>query len=267
MTGKKGWVLLLLMTLFLCTACQKPVDADEVFYVEPETGEADENSYEEDGTAAGSENVCINLPAAPKMLMLNDHLYVDTGETDSMPGCGNLDFAVECVIAEGEIPTENGQVNFQAQTGYTEGYGGQYSWRQNRVELPIEGNWHIFAYNENNLEGISMTVLDNTDTWVKVAFTGDRAEEVYFGDDYLLERLDEETGEWSWVPIVFEGDWGYNDIAYRIPQGEAAEWETQFQWLYGRLPAGTYRIVKEVGIFTDGQSRYEKYWYSAVFEV
>ena len=38
----------------------------------------------------------------------------------------------------------------------------------------------------------------------------------------------------------------YTDIAYIIPENDSSEIETDWEWLYGQLSPGTYRIRKSV---------------------
>ena len=61
------------------------------------------------------------------------------------------------------------------------------------------------------------------------------------GTEYTLERLEEGV----WQPVEYSiTDFGWDDVAYLIPTGETTLWEIDWQWLYGTLTAGTYRIGK-----------------------
>ncbi len=65
--------------------------------------------------------------------------------------------------------------------------------------------------------------------------------ELIYGDGYHLQV--QNGGDWEDVPTVIE-DWGFNDIAYTLPAEGEAEQEINWEWLYGRLAPGTYRITK-----------------------
>ena len=69
--------------------------------------------------------------------------------------------------------------------------------------------------------------------------------ELIYGEGYHLEVLNGDT--WEDVPTIIE-DWGFNSIGYTIPAEGEAKIETNWEWLYGKLSPGTYRITK---ILTD----------------
>ena len=83
--------------------------------------------------------------------------------------------------------------------------------------------------------------------------------ELEYGDDYSLERLDGEA--WTPVPVIFDGEWAINSIAYIIPkepENSASDWAVDWEWLYGELEPGDYRIGKSVLDFR-GSGDYDTY--------
>ena len=48
------------------------------------------------------------------------------------------------------------------------------------------------------------------------------------------------------VDRVFQGDLAWTMEAWAIPQNEKSEWKVNWEFLYGELPPGKYRIAKEV---------------------
>ena len=62
-----------------------------------------------------------------------------------------------------------------------------------------------------------------------------------YGEGYHLEVLNGDT--WEDVPTIIE-DWGFNSIGYTIPAEGEADMEINWEWLYGKLAPGTYRITK-----------------------
>ncbi len=83
-----------------------------------------------------------------------------------------------------------------------------------------------------------------------------------FGDDYVIERL--RDGKWEEVPVVVVGNYGFNAVAYVMAPGEATEKELDWEWLYGELEPGEYRISKGVDDFR-GTGDYDKYTVYAYF--
>jgi len=61
------------------------------------------------------------------------------------------------------------------------------------------------------------------------------------GEDYHLIVL--EDGTWKDVPPVI-GNAVWDSLAYPIPKGQDTEFELSWEWLYGKLPAGMYRLTK-----------------------
>ncbi len=277
---KRGMALILAGILCLSAGCgsgslQVEQETSEPV-VEPLKPEVGNELRTEDGKSAEAPGDERNLSHAPEpgtnMFMKDDRLYVDTGEKNSMVRCGNLDFNLDPKdhIDEESVPAKNGQWNFRPNPSYAEGfYGGQYSFRENHLEIPMEDGWHIFAYHENDLDGLTMRVIENTDSGLTLEFDNKRkasdGEVMDFGEDYTLEKWDKSSGEWRPAQILLTDEWGWNDIAWMLPHGEKTTWKTDFTWLYGKLEKGTYRIAKKILVVTQGDC--ESHWYTAEFAV
>lgn len=141
-----------------------------------------------------------------RMAMVNDKLFVDTGEVSNALRCGNMDFNFDSSVEQG-APTENYQTNFGT------GYGGQYSIRENRIEIYFDEEWHIFACNENSLEGVSIEVTENTNHSLTLEVRNDTDLSVQYGDYYTLEIFDEEIS--TWIPVPYkDSEIAFDDLAY-----------------------------------------------------
>jgi len=69
-----------------------------------------------------------------------------------------------------------------------------------------------------------------------------------YGSHYTLERL--ENGQWVEVEqLPQEYEVGWTMEAYMIEIGKTATRRENWEWLYGQLPAGHYRIGKDVDLF------------------
>lgn len=86
----------------------------------------------------------------------------------------------------------------------------------------------------------------------------------YFGEEYYVEK--NEGGEWIKLEEP-NGEPMFIAIAYAAEAGKSAIWEADFEWRYGALPAGEYRIIKD-GFFSneDGET-YATHRMTAEFEV
>lgn len=194
-----------------------------------------------------------------RMFVYEGDLYIDTGETSTAGRCGVMDGTIEKTVAASKIPTQELQSNFG------KGYGFQIGRRKNRLEVCIDGTWHIFAHNENNFEGVSMKVKRHTAKSAVLTIATTVQRDVIFGEEFLLEKKDAKTGEWEALPYK-ASDFGFNDIGYLAQKDAPAKWKVDWSWLYGTLKPGTYRIVKELGDLRDG-AKTEFYTLSAKFRV
>ena len=125
------------------------------------------------------------------------------------------------------------------------------------------GIWQYTPESENTDIGVSMDLSNITPVGATIHFyrfdTG-KGKEMIYGDGFILEKDNE--GKWEEVSYLIE-DFGFNDIAYTIPQNDTSEIETNWEWLYGTLPCGTYRITKTVWEGTEGN--YKDHELSAQF--
>lgn len=82
------------------------------------------------------------------------------------------------------------------------------------------------------------------------------------GDDFAIQV--KKDGKWEEAPMVVEGDYGFHDIAYTISAGDVTRRELNWEWLYGELAPGEYRIRKSVMDFR-GPGDYDTYEIYAQF--
>ncbi len=214
-----------------------------------------------DGTETETENN-IFCP----MVMLDGKLYVETGETNSMPRCGVMDGTIS-LSTDGETPTVDNQSNFGKNIGFQRGM------RENRIEICLDNVWHIFACNENNLDGVELEVKDASESGAVVTVHNSSDFPITYGEDFLLE-VQEPSGEWRAVSIAIEGDYGFNNLGYPAEPGASRDWTVDWTWLYGELEPGHYRIVKSVlseaeseEINTAGSESYEEYFLMCEFDL
>lgn len=83
------------------------------------------------------------------------------------------------------------------------------------------------------------------------------------GTEYHLLVL--EDGTWKDVPTVIE-DYGWNSLAYNFTEGQDTELVCSWEWLYGKLSAGTYRLTKGFMDFR-GAGDYDTAVYWVEFEI
>lgn len=116
----------------------------------------------------------------------------------------------------------------------------------------------------DDFAGVAMTLVSATDTELTVSIASDNENTCIYGEYYSIEYL--KDGTWFTLPYVAEGNVGFNDIGYELTKGGSSEWSTNFEWLYGKLPVGQYRIVKDILDFRS-TGDYDKYYLSTGFTI
>jgi hypothetical protein len=99
---------------------------------------------------------------------------------------------------------------------------------------------------ENDEIAIMMSVKKVSSCGLVVSFRQyDEREtgELVYGEGYTLERLNGEV--WEAVPMVTDNA-GFHDKGYIIPESGESELAINWEWLYGKLSPGIYKITKMV---------------------
>ena len=116
--------------------------------------------------------------------------------------------------------------------------------------------------------GITLEAEDITPTSLTIQCTqseGNPTGELNTGSWYIVENWTQENG-WKEVDYVIKDNIGWTMEAWLIPANSTSEWEVDWEWLYGKLPVGKYRIGKEIMDFRE-TGDYDKAVYYAEFEI
>ncbi|MBM7577835.1 immunoglobulin-like domain-containing protein [Jeotgalibacillus terrae] len=123
-----------------------------------------------------------------------------------------------------------------------------------------EADWEPSEVEEvNTFEGVSMKMKEGSvsSKGATVVIKNDSDREVMYGNAYILEK--KVNGEWFEVPITVEGEYGFTAIGYTIAPGSSAEKEMEWDWLYGELNKGEYRILKGINYSVSENSKKRNY--------
>ncbi|MFI3225890.1 MAG: immunoglobulin-like domain-containing protein [Clostridia bacterium] len=116
--------------------------------------------------------------------------------------------------------------------------------------------------------GITFTASDVTPTGLTLICEqadGEQQGELMTGSLYWLQVY--ENSRWEEVDyIVQEVNIGWTSEGWMIFPNEKNEWEVDWEWLYGELPTGTYRIGKSVMDLIEA-GNYEEQTYYVEFEI
>lgn len=130
----------------------------------------------------------------------------------------------------------------------------------------------VFKLDENGVVdegfpnwGLTLSVKDVTESGLTLVCTqsgGELTGELQTGSDYKLIVLKE---AWEDVPTIIE-DYGWTAEAYMVAKDDVTEFEYNWEWLYGKLLAGTYRLVKGFTDFRESGD-YDNFAYWTEFEI
>ena len=93
--------------------------------------------------------------------------------------------------------------------------------------------------------GVTMTAEDITPVGCTVVIRqngGNPTGELIFGEDFWVEI--QTASGWMEFPATKIPDWVA--VGYFLPKENETQWECTWEWLYGALPQGTYRIGKDI---------------------
>jgi len=118
----------------------------------------------------------------------------------------------------------------------------------------------------NNLEGVNMSIKEGTisPTGLTLVLKNDSESQCIYGEFFILEKKLNE--KWYEVPVIIEGDYGFRSIGYELSPGDSKEWKVDWNWLYGSLDKGEYRIVKDILDFR-GTGDYDTYYLAVEFTI
>ena len=101
------------------------------------------------------------------------------------------------------------------------------------------------SYDDNLMVDISMKNVTATGATVILSRYEDSGnEEITYGEEFRIEK--ETNGKWQEADVVCEGDYGFKSIAYVLGKDETKDEKLDWEWLYGKLGAGNYRLIKKV---------------------
>ncbi|AYC28993.1 immunoglobulin-like domain-containing protein [Paenisporosarcina cavernae] len=118
----------------------------------------------------------------------------------------------------------------------------------------------------NDVEGVTMEVKKDSisATGVTIVFENTTDEEYTYGEDYWLEK--KVNDKWTQLPILVEGNWGFNAIGYQLDPHDKKEWKISWNDFYGEMEPGDYRMVKSI-LLTFEAGGYDKSYLAAEFTI
>ena len=110
--------------------------------------------------------------------------------------------------------------------------------------------------------GLSLSAENVTKTGMTICFEqfgGATLGDLQTGAWYKIETLTD--GTWQEVPTKME-EVVWHSIAYMIPKNDVTQMDVNWEFLYGALPSGEYRLTKEVMDFKETGNFEEKIYFA-----
>ena len=98
-------------------------------------------------------------------------------------------------------------------------------------------------YEVVEIENVSMSISDFTPTGGKLIIKDMNETPYTYGSFYILET--QKDGEWHELQTKIK-NYGFTDIGYLPNENGEVIFNLNWKGLYGELPRGTYRILKQV---------------------
>ena len=108
-----------------------------------------------------------------------------------------------------------------------------------RYELEEEKE---IKYTPTQLENVSISISDISLTGATIIIKDTNNQPYTYGAWYKIEK--QFDGEWQEVKTIRD-DYAFNSIAYLPDENNEVKFEIDWEWLYGELSLGSYRILKE----------------------
>lgn len=116
--------------------------------------------------------------------------------------------------------------------------GAKYTCAVLEFDEQIESN-----YKPTEVENVSADIYDISLTGATIVIKDTNKIQNTYTDWYVLEK--KENGKWYQLDTKKE-DYGFNDMAYLPNENNEVKFVIDWEWLYGELPLGSYRILKKV---------------------
>ena len=100
------------------------------------------------------------------------------------------------------------------------------------------------AYQSTDVPNVTLTVSDVTPTGATVTIQDSNPDPFVYGTWYQIER--EKDGIWYEVKTKIT-NYGFDEIGWLTDDQGQLTMTVDWEWLYGKLPGGHYRILKEAG--------------------
>ncbi len=198
-------------------------------------------------------------------VVLDEHAFYYSYTTDDMGQTWQLISSSRINRVSGDLIEYNGRIYKKSELSDATLQWLELSEQERMLSSYFPPEFMVFA----EKWGVTLTATNITPTGLTLQCTqsgGRPTGDLQTGSWYVLETWTQQDG-WQQVnyrPQEYEPMW--TQEAWTIPINDTCEWKVNWEWLYGQLPEGKYRIGKEITDFR-GTGDYDATIYYAEFEI
>uniref|UniRef100_UPI0040568C36 M56 family metallopeptidase n=1 Tax=Agathobacter sp. TaxID=2021311 RepID=UPI0040568C36 len=119
-----------------------------------------------------------------------------------------------------------------------------------------------FTEEVNILANVEIQIAEYNSTGGSLEITNHSGKELTTGEQVDIQINSD--GKWYRIEQIYDALW--EEVAYKLPDEQTTTLTIQWSFMYGKLPAGSYRIVKEVTDYR-APGDYDTYYLAAEFEI
>ncbi len=98
------------------------------------------------------------------------------------------------------------------------------------------------VYATSEVENVSTTISDISLTGATITIKDTNESKYLYEEWYVIEK--EIDGKMYSIPTKVK-DYGFNSKVYTVDENNEVKFVIDWEWLYGELPQGSYRIIKK----------------------
>ena len=117
-------------------------------------------------------------------------------------------------------------------------------------EQTVSGEFEITGLEKESTSFIWDKTAELSGTEITVTFRNDKGNEIRYGEDYFIQKLEGE----DWITVEPSETPAFDTVLYTLDEigDKFVEWSADLSLIYGELPKGSYRLVKT--FFTDADN-------------
>lgn len=106
-----------------------------------------------------------------------------------------------------------------------------------------EKEYNESKYIVTDVENVSISIQDISLSGATITIRDINENPYTYSEWYKIEK--EENGKWYELKTIID-DYGFNEMAYFPDENNEVKFVINWEWLYGKLSLGSYRILKQV---------------------